>query len=104
MADSVSKTITGANQFTAWISPTYDNHSNRLNISADCESAWSGTLTLQKKGKGTDDSTAKDVDTYTASEESYVEDTVRGVLYRFGCKTGDYSAGEATLKLYKKKV
>lgn len=104
MANSVSKTISGANEWTEWISPTYDNHSNRLDISVDCESAWSGTIKLQKKNKGAADSTAKTVETYTGDDEDYVEDTVRGVLYRIGCATGDHSAGTAAVELYKKKV
>ena len=63
---AVSATITGENQFTPWFSfrPTPgEKHCAGLYVGP--ESSFSGTIVLQTKRPGADDSTAQDIPSQT---------------------------------------
>jgi hypothetical protein len=94
---AVSETLALAEQTTDWISPFNDNPWNNLDISIEADSAWSGTIQLQKSRDG--GSTVHVVKEYTEDSQEYVEDKVPGVVYRLYCSAR--SAGAALCELYK---
>lgn len=92
-----SKEITQLNDATDWIN-TYENSAYHvLNASIAVDGSWSGTITLQKTNDG--GSTVRDVEDFSTDEEFQVEDPIPGVQYRLKCTS--YSAGTATVELYK---
>jgi len=93
----VTKTVTKLNDATAWISPTHDTPRPGLDMSIQEESAFVGTIALQKRR----DSTAaiKMVEEYTLDEEARIDDNVPGVQYRLICTA--YTSGHCFLELYR---
>jgi hypothetical protein len=59
---------------------------------------FEGTLTLQRSFD--EGSTWKDVDTFTAPEETYFYEPRPNVLFRVGFKTGEYTSGSAIIILH----
>ena len=72
-----------------------DQRNGYLNVSVD--GTFSATITLQRSFD--DGSTWKDVDTFTASTEESLTDYEHGVQYRLTIKSGDYTSGNATVRL-----
>lgn len=98
----VTATLTAENTYTDWIdlddgTRRHDPGFGRLNVSIS--GTWAGTLTLQRRFA--DDTTARDVETYTANYEDAILDMEPGIDYRIGFKTGDFSSGTATVRLSK---
>jgi hypothetical protein len=95
----VTATVSAQNTFTLGISPTYKRSSTpdgRLNISIG-GSGWVAVITLQRTFDA--GATWLDVTTYSSPEEAYVEEFEEEVLYRLGCKTGDFTSGSIPLRL-----
>lgn len=92
---SVSRTISGQNTFTESIKP---NGGLDIEISG----TFSATVTLQRSWD--DFSNVSDVDNFTEADEKYMEDPDTNVKYRIGIKTGEYTSGNATVKLSRRSV
>ena len=89
-AKMITRTITGANQFTDPVELTgYFN----LSISG----TWSATVTVQRSFDA--GSTWFDVDTWTANTQEYGLEPERGIQYRIGIKTGQYTSGSCVVRL-----
>lgn len=86
----VSKTITADNQLT---NPVELIGYFNLAISG----TWAGTVTVQRSFDKGD--TWYDVDTWTANTQEYGLEPERGVYYRAGIKTGDFTSGECLVRL-----
>lgn len=97
--DSTSSSIAAENTFTSAISPARKVGAyfpeGYLNVSIS--GTWSGTVTLQRSFDS--GSTWVDVETFTANDEGYLYDKERGILYRIGIKTGEYTSGTAVVRL-----
>lgn len=94
-----TKTVTAENEFTAPLSPTYKRSSapdGKLNISVG-GTGWVAVLTLQRSFDS--GSTWLDVTNYSSPEESVVSEFEEGVIYRIGCKTGDFTSGSIPLRI-----
>lgn len=97
MAVIVTKTITQVNHATGWISPRHENPLPGLDMCIDCNSAWVGTIALQKRRNDT--GATREVETYIEDEQARIDDPVAGVQYRLICTA--HSAGQAVAELYK---
>jgi hypothetical protein len=58
---------------------------------------WAGTVTVQRSFDG--GSTWFDVATWTENTEEYGLEPERGVYYRVGIKTGEFTSGTAAVRL-----
>jgi len=100
MTVKVTQTISGAppaaGTFTAAIPSKTRGTLGLLNISI-YGATWAGTVTLQRAFDG--GSTWRDVDTFTANEETQLYDNEAGVNYRIGIKSGEYSSGSVAVRL-----
>jgi hypothetical protein len=85
---ATTKTISAADSFTDAVHIIGDFN---LSISG----TFSATVTVQRS---TDNTTWRDVDTFTASTEEVGYDPMKN-FYRAGIKTGDYTSGSATILL-----
>lgn len=104
----VEETISAENSFTDSIlsmgNATDDGHLN-ISLYEINGSDWSSTTaTLQRSSDrqaATTDALAtwKDVETWTANDETSLTDTERGMYYRIGVKTGAYSSGSILMRL-----
>jgi len=92
------KSVGAQNQFTEAIDPLAGFLAISVGGFLDSP-AFVGTVTLQRSFD--DASTWKDVDSYTADEETMIDAPVSGIFYRLGVKTGDYTSGTANVGLYK---
>ena len=87
---TITRTITGANQYTDAIEVVgYFN----LSIS----NTWAGTLTVQRSFD--DGATWHDVDTWTENTQEYGLEPEGGVWYRAGIGVGDYTSGTCVVRL-----
>ncbi len=84
MPGSVSKTITAQNTFSDPLVVRKKFNFSVSGISGD-------TVWIQRSFDS--GLTWKDVKSYAADQEDTGEETETGILYRFGVKTGGYSAG-----------
>lgn len=82
--------IAAADGYTEWV-----NVHGVFNVSVS--GTWSGTLTLQRSFDG--GATVVDVETMTANVERLGEEPERGVHYRVGFKSGDYTSGTAQVRI-----
>lgn len=89
---ATSKTISAQNTFTdsVYIIGDFD-----LSVVASTGTVFSGTLTVQRS---TDDTTWRDVGTFTASAEQVGYEPIKS-YYRAGVKTGAYTAGSVTVSI-----
>ena len=86
---SVTKELTGANQFS-------DSIRIVGAFSLSISGTFDATVTLQRSQ---DDPNWFDVDTFTAATEEVGNEAVL-YYYRVGIKTGEYTSGTATASLY----
>ena len=89
---SVEASITAQNTFTDAI-VLYNKGYANFSLSG----TWAGTVTVQRKLF--EDTSWKDVKTYTANAEKSIYDCEFGVQYRAGIKTGEYTSGTAVIKI-----
>lgn len=85
----VTKTITGANQWSSWVALKGD-----FNVSI--WGTFVATLTLQRSFDGM--ATKLDVETFVSSEET-IGFEPEGASYRLGVKAGAYTSGTAYVRL-----
>ncbi len=90
MRKSVTKTVTGANQFSDAVELT-----GYFNISIS--GSWTATVTVQRSFDS--GSNWLDVETWTANTEEYGLESEKGIYYRVGVDTGDYTTGSVVLRL-----
>lgn len=90
---SVTANISAENTWTDSI--TAKRKVGFLNISVS--GTWAGTVTLQRSFDG--GGTWHDVFTWTANAQKALTDVEKGVLYRIGIDTGDYTSGTAAVRL-----
>lgn len=91
---SVSSSPGASGTWTATASPRFGSEIGYMNISI--MGAWSGTVTLQRSWNGV---TWGDVETWTSNAEKALIDPERGVRYRLGVKSGEYTSGTMILRL-----
>ena len=97
-------TLSGANQFTASFEPNNRDWVNLKCIATDIIGSWPdwdeshALITLQRSINGGGD--WDDYETFTHNIEAGLVDATAGVLYRLGCKSGDYVAGSINLKIF----
>jgi len=84
------RSITAENQFTDSI-----EMNGYFNISIS--GTWDGTVTCQRSFDIGD--TWHDVNTWTDNTQEYGFEPERGVQYRAGIKTGNYSSGTCVVRL-----
>lgn len=96
----VTKNISGADQWTDWISPWILHESSRKqgNLAYSISGSFSATVTIQRSFD--DGATALNVETFTVPNEGLIDDPTYGVKYRIGVATGDYTSGTVTVGLY----
>jgi hypothetical protein len=87
-----SGTSTQQNTYTGWTLIR-----NKFNFSVAVSSTFSGTVTLQRRFGST--GTARDVDTFTTSIQTYGVEPEDDMYYRAGIKTGAYTAGSAAIRI-----
>ena len=85
----ITKSVTGANEFSDAVELT--GH-----FSLSISGTWAGTVTAQRSFDG---STWHDVDTWTINTQEYGLEPEKGIEYRVGIKTGDYTSGTCVLRL-----
>lgn len=85
-----TRSITGENLFTDPAEMV-----GYFNISI--QGTWDGTVTAQRSFDG--GSTWYDVSTWTANTEEYGFEPERSVQYRAGIKLGEYTSGQADIRL-----
>ena len=85
-----TRTITAENLFTD--SVTLAGYFN-LSISG----TWVATVTVQRSFDSGD--TWHDVDTFTDNIQEYGLEPERGIYYRIGIKTGDFTSGSCVVRL-----
>jgi hypothetical protein len=91
MVDVINQIISGSNKF----SKAVDNIRGHYNYGI--AGTWVGTVTLQRSfDEGT---TWRDVDSHTANVETYGYEPGENVYYRCGFKTGEYTSGQATVRI-----
>lgn len=83
--------ITEENDFTDWV-----YIGKNTNVDYSISNSFTATVTLQRKFASGD--SALDVDTFTASEESYFF-VPSSAYYRMGVKTSDFSTGQVDIIL-----
>lgn len=86
----IIRSITAENQFADPIELT-----GHFNISIS--GTWDGTATVQRSFDS--GSTWHDVDAWTNNTQEYGFEPERGVQYRVGIKTGNYSSGTCVVRL-----
>jgi hypothetical protein len=97
---TVNSDETGGTWTNSFMPPSNVNQTNMGRFSLSIEgSSFSGTVTLQRSFDNA--STWKDYDTYTADAEERHIDTTIGILYRAGCKEGDFTSGSVDIILAK---
>ena len=92
---TVTKSITAQNTWSDQIAPIRTNEHGYMNVSIS--GTWVATVTLQRTFDS--GSTWVDVETKTANYEGYLVDLQRGIRYRIGVTTGDYTSGTVILRL-----
>jgi hypothetical protein len=92
-------TLDQAGEATGWIGPNHGTPSPTLDLSIEMDSAFVGTVVLQKIKEEDDVANPKNVKEYTESAEEQIEDNVPGTMYRLYCS--ERSAGSAAVSLYK---
>ena len=95
----VGGTLDAAGEATDWISPTYRNGIEQMDMSIEASSDFSGTIILEKKYTYDGTTYTKTVASYTESTEKIIEDTVNGVKYRLRATV--VSAGSVEAALYR---
>jgi len=108
MGAIVSKTITGANQWTEAIQPDWRNNLEtygKLNVSIAFVGTAVATVSIQRKLPDAEvkndwgPSEWNTIQTYNASEETTITDVEVGTQYRIGVVTGDYTSGSVKARL-----
>lgn len=99
----VKATLTNENQFTTDKIDEVQAESGLRGVSLkggfnlSISGTWVGRLTLQRSfDKGV---TWKDINYYTTNSENWDIEPEYGILYRIGFKTGDYTSGDAEVRL-----
>jgi len=69
---------------------------NGGNFNISISGTWAGTVTLQRSFDGTN---WFDVDSWTANIQATAYDPEPGVSYRLGIKTGNYTSGDAAVRV-----
>lgn len=98
MEERVSQTFTSVGQATDWISCTFKNEDNYLDVGFEISSDWIGLVIVEKRYNSNPNNHYY-VD-YIFSETQYaIQDLVRGCQYRLRCVY--YEQGEATGEIVK---
>jgi hypothetical protein len=100
MGKEVTKAITAENQFTDWILPKdglYEDLETAHFLNISISGTWEGTVTLQRRFSTSD--SARDVESFDDNAEESLFDHERGVEYRIGIKTGEYTSGTCNVRL-----
>ena len=87
--------LSAQNTFSDWVT-VYETKGGYTFLAA-ISGTWAGTVTVQAKKPGEADSTAVDVDTYTANSVQTGNIGTGGMVVRAGFKTGEYTSGTATV-------
>lgn len=83
--------LTAQDTYTDWLQ--LSQHDFNVGVSG----TWAGTITVQKSyDKGV---TALDVEDFTANTQKTGLEPEKGVFYRAGFKTGNYTSGTAVVRL-----
>jgi len=85
-----TRSVTSENQFTDAVELT-----GYFNVSIS--GTWAGTVTAQRSFDS--GSTWFDVATWTTNTQEYGLDPERGVQYRIGIKTGEFTSGQSDVRL-----
>jgi hypothetical protein len=93
-----AKTINAQNLFTGSISSRYKNLPGWMNISIK-DNTTGNTITLQRHLPEDAAGVWRDVEQWTTNVETGMRDDMKGVIYRLGCKTGDYVSGTPIVEL-----
>lgn len=97
---SVTKTVTAQNMYTDSIAPHANDKSQRCGfLSLAIYGTWVATITVQRSFDAGQNWV--DVTTYTTNQHLTIDDRVEGILYRVGCKTGNFTSGTCYLVLAK---
>ena len=89
----VEASLTAQDTFTDWIYSTKD-------FTFSVSGTFVGTVTVQRSfDPANADSTARDVDTFTAPIETYGFEPSGVALYRAGFKTGEFTSGTANIRI-----
>lgn len=91
MSNSVELTLTNENQFSESI-PVPSR--GGFNFSLKIPSAFSGTVTLQRRFNIADPSDWRTVEKFVDTEVEATDTDEAGAQYRFGIETGDFTSGE----------
>lgn len=91
----VSKSIGAQSIWSDALTPNNSFHSGYMNISIS--GTWVGTITLQRSFDS--GSTWYDVETWTSNTQQSLTEGERGVQYKIGIDTGDYTSGTANVRL-----
>ena len=99
-ANAVTADITGANEFSASISPKTQTsfgieNTGYLNVSIS--GTFTATVSLQRSFDG--GTTWRTRTTYTTATETNVFDHEARVLYRLGVETGNFTSGTVSVRL-----
>lgn len=98
MSERVEMNLNGNNQWTPWLSPTFENPGGDFNVSVG-GSGWSAIITVQRTfDNGVN---ALDVDQFTGPEQAQGSESEDGVKYRIGIKPGDYTSGDIPVRISK---
>lgn len=97
----VKKDISGDSTFTtqSFSPPRNPRGSNFGEFSLSISGTWTGTVSLQRSFDG--GSSWHTVNTFQSNQELYCHESVKGVKYRIGIESGNYTNGTATVRLLK---
>lgn len=90
---SVTKTITGQNEFSDALTFPADRTLFNFSLSG----TFVATVTVQRSLDG--GSTWVDVEQFTATAERVGDHAEQSILYRAGVKTGEYTSGSPVVRL-----
>jgi hypothetical protein len=95
----VAATLDALNEATDWISISYQNPDEALDMGIVADSDFVGTITLQKKYTYDGTEYIRDVVDYDGDIQRQIIDNVPGVSYRL--KLTSFTAGSVVAELYK---
>lgn len=95
----VTKTITGADEFTDPIEIEHDVLSGRDRLDASIKAGtFAATITVQRRFAG--ETTWRDLDpAFTAAVERIVDTIATGTQHRIGVKAGDFTSGTIEVRM-----
>ena len=88
--------LSAADTYSDWVDVTNVNGVGYTFL-ASSSGTWAGTLTVQYKKPGEADSTAVDIEAFTANFVKKGDLGAGGLVARVGFKTGEYTSGTASV-------